>query len=454
MKLWNLASLALFASCATNNPPAESGGDVTTTSAFAMGSNAGLSAPPRGVELTPAQSPEHFSLAAAMDIARLNSIQVLMAGDAQLSANAALRLTKSDAFYPELFVGSRWSRVNGVVQGSNGGLLQDVDKRNANLGASIRMSIDIAGMTYGVDAAQANASAANWDWIEAELAAETTAAILYYDLLEDQARVEIAAAAQESARAFHEIAEARYQAGASLETDVLRAFAYLSEVRQSYVESRAALATSSTRIAELLGLDPMTTLEPSDTLEVHKLVTDIEEVSVDAHPAIEASRARLASAKAGLAKHRAGVFTPELLLDAGYNDFGQGYKALSQQESVSASLAWDLSPSLFAQSDLLIAELLKAEHGADAAHRRVSAELVRAQIATLSADDLLETTHRRVEAAKAAVALESIRHEAGDALLIELLDAEVSLRRAETAKAAAICSHNRAQHLLRQALGG
>jgi outer membrane protein TolC len=148
------------------------------------------------------------------------------------------------------------------------------------------------------------------------------------------------------------------------------------------------------------------------------------------------------------------VFTPELLLDAGYNDFGQGYKALSQQESVSASLAWDLSPSLFAQSDLLIAELLKAEHGADAAHRRVSAELVRAQIATLSADDLLETTHRRVEAAKAAVALESIRHEAGDALLIELLDAEVSLRRAETAKAAAICSHNRAQHLLRQALGG
>jgi outer membrane protein TolC len=388
-----------------------------------------------------------------MDIARLNSIQVLMAGDAQLSANAALRLTKGDAFYPELFVGSRWSRVNGVVQGSNGGLLNDVDKRNANLGASIRMSIDIAGMTYGVDAAQANASAAKWNWIEAELAAETAAAILYYDLLEDQAKVEIAAAAQESARAFHEIAEARYQAGASLETDVLRAFAHLSEVRQGYVESRAALATSSTRIAELLGLDPIATLEPSDALEVHKLVTDIEEVSVDAHPAIEASRARLASAKAGLAENRAGLFAPELLLDAGYNDFGQGYRALSQQESLSASLSWDLSPSLFAKSDLLTAELLKAEHGAEAAHRRVSAELVRAQIATLSADDLLETTHRRVEAAKSAVALESIRHEAGDALLIELLDAEVSLRRAETAKAAAICNHNRAQHLLRQALG-
>ena len=58
------------------------------------------------------------------------------------------------------------------------------------------------------------------------------------------------------------------------------------------------------------------------------------------------------------------------------------------------------------------------------------------------------------EREKQAVGLERTRHEVGDALLIELLDAEVSLRRAETAHAAAICSHNRTQHLLRQALGG
>ena len=399
-------------------------------------------------------APEDFTLAAAIEIARQNSLQVLRAGDAQLSANASIVLERVDAIYPELFVGSRWSRVNGVVQGSDGGLLSDIDKRNANLGASIRMSIDIAGMTHGIDAAIARASAANWDWVNAELAAEPAAAILYYDLLEAQANAEIAAAAQESAAAFHSLAEARFQAGATLETDVLRAFAYLAEARQNHVESRAAFAISSTRIAELLGLDPLITLSPSDPLEVHELVMDVEEVSIESHPAIEAANARLAAAKARVAEQRTGVLFPELVLDAGYNNFGQGYRALNRQESVSAALAWDLSPALFAKAELVQAQLLRAEHDAEAAQRSISAELVRAQIATLSASELLETTLRRVEAALAAVALERVRHEAGDALFIELLDAEVSLRRAETAKAAAICAPNRAQHLLRQALGG
>ena len=51
-------------------------------------------------------------------------------------------------------------------------------------------------------------------------------------------------------------------------------------------------------------------------------------------------------------------------------------------------------------------------------------------------------------------AIEESEAEKADALLIELLDSEVSLRRAETAYAAAICSYNRTQHLLRQAIGG
>lgn len=453
MSARNLLPLCLLAGCAAPNPQGAELGPALGVQASAIGADGGLAltAPTSGaVE----EAGADFTLAVAMDIARLNSLQVLRAADAQLAANADLRLAKSDAFYPELSFGARTGRLSGIAQNTDGSFISDVDKQNANLGVGLRLSLDPASATHGIDAAEEGARAATWDWVSAGLAAETAAALLYYDLLEAQARVEIAAAALDSANAFHALSEARFQAGATLESNVLRAFAHLAEVRQQHLESIADLGITSTRLAELLGLDPMRPLKPADTLEPRALIADVAGVNLASHPSMEAAQARLAAAKSRVKEQRAGRLLPELLLDAGYNDFGREFGELDSQESFTATLSWDLSPALFAMADRAHAELMRAEHDAEAAHRRVSAELVRSQIAALSAADLVEMTSTRVDSARSAVALERARHESGDALLIELLDAEVSLRRAETANVAAICSHNRAQHLLRQALGG
>ena len=256
------------------------------------------------------------------------------------------------------------------------------------------------------------------------------------------------------ASAYHALSEARFQAGAGLEADVLRALAHLAEARQNRVQALAARGHASTQLAELLGLDPLRPLEPTDSLLPRELVEDIVEVDVAAHPLLEASRARLAAAAAKLKEERASWFLPELLVDAGFNDFGSEYGELEDQETLTAAISWDLSPSVLARADRAHADHSRARHETEAEKRRVESALVRAQISALASEELLEATQARVEASRAAVALERTRHEEGDALLIELLDAEVSLLRAETASAAAICSHNRAQHLLRQALGG
>ena len=454
MEVRLLIPALFFTACAAPNPHADHAAEFEMVYASEVSTpmEAGGPTSPSEDVLTSALS-EDFSLALAMDIARANAISVLRAADAHLAATADLRFARTDTFYPHIFVGAQTGRVRGNVQ-ATGGDFEDVDKENANLGIAMRFDVDLATAIHGLDATRESVRAATWDWIAAELAAETAAALLYHDLLQARAFVEITEAAVESASVFHALAEARFQAGAGLEVDVLRAFAYLAEARQRNVEALASRGASSTHLAELLGLDPLSPLEPTDPLEPHDLVGDITEIDLPSHPILEASRARLAAAEANATAQNSNWFLPELLLDAGFNDFGRDFGELDGQESLTAAVSWDFSPAVFARADRAHADLLRARHDAEAYQRQVEADLVRAQIFALAAFDLLETTLARVDASRAAVSLERTRHEAGDALLIELLDSEVSLRRAETAYAAAICSYNRTQHLLRQAIGG
>ena len=450
-----LITALLFTGCAAPNP-------LTTVSSMSP-----LDGPPVKIEGSPRNAPMSpreavaeagtlsgdFSLQLAMDIARTNSIQVLRASDAHLRATADVRIVHSETFYPHLSAGAQTGRVRGQVQ-ATGGDLDDVNKENANVGIALRFDLDLATATHGIDAARESLRATSWDWVAAELAAETTAALLYHDLLEAGAWVEIAESAVDRARAYHALAEARFQAGAGLEADVLRALAHLAEARQQRVEALAARGRTSTLMAELLGLDPILPLEPTDSLEPRDLVGEVAELNLATHPALEASRARVAAMEAKVREDGARRYLPELILDAGLNDFGDEFGDLANHRSLTAAISWDLSPSILAHADRSKADLLRAKHDEEAETRRIESALVRAQISALATDELLEATQTRVEASRAAVGLERTRHEAGDALLIELLDAEVSLLRAETASAAAICSHNRAQHLLRQALGG
>lgn len=395
-----------------------------------------------------------FTLELAMDIARTNAIGVLQAADAHLAATADLQIVTSDAYYPHLSVGAQVGRVRGRVQGTDGTFLDDIDKQNANLGLSLRLDIDLATATHGIAAARESIRATTWDWIAAELAAETAAALFYHDLLEAGARVEIAEAAVERASAYHALSEARFQAGAGLKADVLRALAHLAEARQHRVEALAARGRASTQIAELLGLDPLRPLEPTDTLAPLELIDNVAEIDLAAHPLLEASRARLAATEAKTKELHASWFLPEFIVDAGYNDFGNEYGELGDQDTLTAAISWDLSPTILARANRAHADRSRARHQVEAEQRHIESALVRAQISALAADELMEATEVHVEAARAVVELERTRHEEGDSLLIELLDAEVSLLRAETASASAVCSHNRAQHLLRQAIGG
>lgn len=394
-----------------------------------------------------------FSLALVMDLARTHAIQVLRAADAHLAATADLRVATAETYYPTFSVGAGTGRTRGIVQGTDGTFLRDINKESVRVGMSVGFDIDLAAATHGLRAARLNIRASTWDWIAAEQAAETAAAILYHDLLEARARVEIAETAVDRASAYHALAEARFQAGAGLESDVLRAFAHLAESRQQHVEALAVRGTASTHIAELLGLDPLRPLDPTDALAPIDLVADINEVDLNTHPLLKAAASRLSAAQAAAQAQRSTWLLPNLHLDAGFSDFGEEFGDVDDQETLTAAISWDLSPSQFARVDRAQVDLLRAQHEAEATRRRVESNLVRTQIAALAADDLLATTEARATAARAAVGLERTRHEEGDALLIELLDAELSLRRAETAQAAAICTHNRAQHLLHQALG-
>jgi len=275
---------------------------------------------------------------------------------------------------------------------------------------------------------------------ESSLIERITAA--YFAIPRARTAVAVAEAALAGARAQESAASARFDSGAALRSDLLRA-----QVRRLSRESEqqrrlAELEVARARLRDVMGLDPGENVEPiTDLIRPSEEPGDLEtwlERAQSGRPEVQAARARLDAAGADAAAARA-ARRPELGGLARYEVNADGLDAGTGAYLLGLRLRWDaydraLAPAV-ARAD---ASLRAAEAALRAVSSGVQLDVETAWREVHVADHALGAAREAVTAAESAHRIASERYAGGLMPITDLLETETALVGARMDETAAL----------------
>ena len=405
-----------------------------------------------------------IGLREVLHLVRTQGLDIQIARERLRTARADADIAES-AWWPQLSLGTTMYRNEGRVQ-STEGLFLDVDKQNAWVGAELWLELDVGDAIFGARAARRNAEADEFATHSTEFDALTLGAFAYFDLLESFARLPIAAEALAHADSLVDFARARREAGAGLESDLARARAHRAATQRATIQARTRAQLASATLVELIQLDPGTSIAPSAgglvalALVPENLRPEGGTASAAAltramlaRPELREADARVAARDAEADRADNAWLLPEVLIGAQTGALGYNFDDLESQDVYIAAVRWNLGVHLVGErarghSHRRQARLERARTRSTVA-REVQASAAEYEASQRS----IEAIETEVEAATAARALAQARYEQGAALLIEVLDSQVQLLRAQVARAGALADFNRAQFAYLRAVG-
>ncbi len=392
-----------------------------------------------------------------------------LAGDKPLAIQVA-RAQAQAAEAEESHAFSRWLptlqprlsfyRHEGEIQDTAGAFLT-VDKQNAFGGGTVDLSVDLAEAYYQNISAAQRKRAALLGVHAARHLNVGEAVRLYYDLFEARASEVIAQAEEEYAQQLVMVEEERVRQGKGLRANVLRAKAFLAASKGHSALIQAQVTTANSKLAALLLLPAAAQLTPVEKTvmpirfpEGDMTLTQLIGRAFQNRPDLKQSEALTQAAATELRQAKWAWLFPELRLTAAYGGFGQNLGDTHDREDYFADAVWEWSFGRVAEARLADAQhreqLLKTEH----LGRQIVAELHAAQATLVAARRSMVAAGQGIEAATAAHALVAEHHKEGDALLVEVLDAERAKTRAAITLIRAVGSHNKVQFELRRLTGG
>jgi outer membrane protein TolC len=380
---------------------------------------------------------------------------------------SALAQTARAAWVPELSLSAETWNNEGFVQ-ATGGNFMDVIKRNARSGLSVGLELDLSEAFFAPRAADERFAAQRALADAARQITRQRAVLLFLDLVEAQMERAIALEARTHAEELELVEGARFQSGAGLEVNFLRAQAHTAEVNGMVIEAERGQAVASARLAQHLDLDPTRgwEAEPPSALgewaqaEGDLDVTDSQDDDESLVARAERQRPELAAARAGvraahLESRREGMRWQLPTLEASLfeGEFGSDFGTGSSSRVAAAGLTWNLSLGLVGQSRAARARERTAIAELAILRRTVQAQVVQAQALLAATKGRHEQARAQFAASQAGARLARNRHVAGAGLLLEALAAESELVRARSAVATAQVDRMRATWVLARALG-
>lgn len=416
---------------------------------------------------------EVITLEQAVDTALRNN-PGLKAADAQVDVAQAGVLRSSSGFLPRVTVSETYSRTNDplMVFGTklNQELVtpQDLDVNvinhpepvsNYNTRFAVVQPVFNGGKDYlGVRQAKLSRDASVQDRERARQ--ETVYGVIraYYGLLLAEEARKAALQSLQASRENVKLAEARYRAGAVLQSDLFRAKVQYAEVRETAgrAENNIRLATASLNFA--MGVPQSTEYVVDDSLSVREARTDmnllIEEASAR-RPDLLSTELNRRNAETGIGQARAD-YLPSLNL-TGQVDWNSSNIAEADAKSwaVMAVLQWNLFDGLVTKSKVREAVASAQKMKALEEQTRSSVQLqVRQAFYNLSASlDRIAATASSVQEAEEGLRIVQKRYEVGMTNFVDVLGAETALIRARNNALQALYDNNIAHAELKLATG-
>jgi multidrug efflux system outer membrane protein len=388
---------------------------------------------------------------------------------------AAARLAEARAIYrdqwldrlPTVNAHGAYDRREQQIVGFGPGGDERVLSETFDLGFDAFWEIDLYGrVRRQVEAAQADAEAAEAGLHAAQVSVAAEVARNYFELRGAQRRYAVAVANRDNQREAVRITRVRYELGRGTELDLASARAQLAATEATLPPLVAAARAAEHRLAVLLGVQPGT-LEIPDSRSTAPVSQSLSEPLAIGEPAellrrrpdIRAAERQLAAATA-----RIGVATADLFPQLSVTGFVGFITGEASELGESASEAWSVTPTLsWAAFDLgsVRARLRAAQAQADGALAIYEQTVLRALEETENAfvgyaqnQSRLAALIEQASASGRAAELARIRYREGAIEFLRLLDAERTLLEAEDAVARAETDLNTSVVAIYKALGG
>lgn len=269
----------------------------------------------------------------------------------------------------------------------------------------------------------------------------------YYGLLLAREYHKVALQSQETSQANVTLAEARFKAGAVLQSDFLRARVQLAEVREMLTRSENGIKLAEANLAFSLGAPQGTEYELEGALEVQPTPIDVNAAVDEAtgkRPDLISMDLNRQNAEKSVSQART-EYLPNLNL-MGQMDWNSDQFAGSSAKSwaVMAVLQWNLFDGLVTRAKVkeALATSSRMRSLEEQTRSAIQLQVRRAFYDLSSSTDRIAATSSSVQEAEEGLRIVQKRYETGMTTFVDVLGAESSLIRARTNALQALYDNN------------
>jgi outer membrane protein len=380
-----------------------------------------------------AAAPRAITLAEALKLAQANSPEL----QAALTAAGLAHETKVQAragLLPSLSFNSQflYTAPNGTGSGiyvANNGVREYLDQTDVHQTIGLADAATYRSAAAGEDLARA----------EAEIAARglvVTVVTRYDALVVSQRKLATARIALDDATKFLTITEDREKGGEAAHADVIKAQLQAAQRERDLRDAQLALRTNRNELAIVLFTAYDTNFTVTDDLQGPAPLPDFQAVQARAehqNPALAAADAAVRQAHQDVWAAR-GEIIPSLSLDYFYgidaNQFATSFDGINNLgSSVLASVSVPLWNWGATQSRIAAAHLREAQARVELsfAQRQLLADLHSLYDEAGTARAALASLKQSVDLANDSLRLTTLRYEAGEATVLEVVDAQTTL---------------------------
>ena len=253
----------------------------------------------------------------------------------------------------------------------------------------------------------------------------------YIDALENYENTQVYLQTEQNYADHEKNIGAMYDAGSKAKIDLLRAQVETSNAQQDTAKSHAAYEVSLTNLATLMAIDTISTLSVehvAPSLEVNEIESYLEQAN-DNRADLQADALRIEQGEYALEVARSGR-RPTLSAEIGAGvGASRESKRLTPDASAGISASWNIFDSHVTENEIKKAEIeleqieLKMKNDANSVYEEVVTAYKNLKIALTR----LRTTKKAVELAEEERKISIERYRAGEGILLDVLDSEVSL---------------------------
>lgn len=291
-----------------------------------------------------------------------------------------------------------------------------------------RLESAIKSAELGIDISKLEFSQAQDDLIYQVVTA-------YVNALESLATSKVDLETEKNLAEHEKMIAAQYGAGAKAKIDLLRAQVETSNALQNAARSHASYEVALTNLAALMSIDSIASLTVED-FETHLTLDDVEKYLSDAEENrfnLKADALRIEQGELNVTSAKSG-WLPEISASIGANLSGQSRRwHFTPDASAGLSASWSIFDSRVTRAAVDSAKIeverlkLAMDADIDSVHESVITAHKNLKIALLR----ITTTQRAVELAEEERYIATERYNAGEGILLDVLDAEVALSTAK-----------------------